>query len=148
MPGDMCPVWAEMFLGDGTHVVAPTPHSGHGDALSALSALHPDAIVDELDAARPISPRFAPGPPDAAGAGPMRRPRRIAATVAAAALSAAGFAGCAKAQLAMAPHTTTGCVIPGTRVTVPSLEGARFGGQAHSCVNGTWRPFSALDNAR
>ncbi len=27
MPGDMCPVWAEMYGPDGLHTVAPTPHS-------------------------------------------------------------------------------------------------------------------------
>ena len=48
MPGDMCAVWAEMFGADGTHVVAPTPHSDMQDALDALSGLHPDATVDEL----------------------------------------------------------------------------------------------------
>lgn len=44
----LCPVWAEMYLADGTHVVAPTPHSDVQDALDALSDLHPDATVDEL----------------------------------------------------------------------------------------------------
>jgi hypothetical protein len=45
-------------------------------------------------------------------------------------------------------NVMAGCVIPGTHVQVPSLEGARFAGAAHSCVNGTWEPFSAKDNAR
>jgi hypothetical protein len=44
----MCPVWAEMFGTDGTHVVAPTPYSRTEDALSALRQLHPGAVVDEL----------------------------------------------------------------------------------------------------
>jgi hypothetical protein len=48
MPGDMCPVWAEMFGADGTHVVAPTPYSRTEDALSALKAANPGATVDEL----------------------------------------------------------------------------------------------------
>ena len=76
----------------------------------------------------------------------MRRPGRIAAAVAAGAVGLAGFTGAGAAQLAMAPHH--GCVIPGTHVAVPSESGARFGGKAHSCVNGTWRPFSAAENAR
>lgn len=41
-----------------------------------------------------------------------------------------------------------GCVIPGTRTSVPSGEGARFDGPAHSCVNSAWVPFSPAENAR
>ena len=48
MPGDMCPVWAEMYGQDGLHTVAPTPHSDMQDARDALSDLHPGATVDEL----------------------------------------------------------------------------------------------------
>ena len=62
------------------------------------------------------------------------------------AVSLAGFTACGKAQLAMAPPA--GCVIPGTHVTVPSMSGARFGGHAHSCVDGTWVRFSVKDNQR
>jgi hypothetical protein len=49
MPGDMCPVWAETYLADGTHVVAPTPVSTIEAAAALLAGLHPGAIVDELD---------------------------------------------------------------------------------------------------
>ena len=68
---------------------------------------------------------------------------------------AAGLAACGSAHSAPAQHVPfyTGpigagmpCVIPGTRVTVPSLEGARFGGEPHSCVDGVWEPFSAARN--
>lgn len=48
MPGDMCPVWAETYLTDGTHVVAPTPYSDEQDAMNALLDLHPFATVDTL----------------------------------------------------------------------------------------------------
>jgi hypothetical protein len=48
LPGDMCPVWSETFLADGTHVVAPTPHSTMSLAVSFLRATNPGAIVDEL----------------------------------------------------------------------------------------------------
>jgi hypothetical protein len=48
MPGDMCEVWAETYLADGTHVVAPTPHSDMQDALDYLSDRYPGATVDEL----------------------------------------------------------------------------------------------------
>ena len=73
-------------------------------------------------------------------------PRPAVRAAAAAAVSLAAFTGFGAAQLAMAAHH--GCVIPGTRVAVPSESGARFGGKAHSCVNGAWEPFSAKDNAR
>ena len=76
----------------------------------------------------------------------MRRAGRVLGAASVAALALAGFTACGKAQLAMAPPA--GCVIPGTHVTVPSMSGARFGGQAHSCVDGTWVRFSAKDNAR
>jgi hypothetical protein len=49
MPGDMCPVWAETFLADGTHVVAPTPYSVLEYAAEQLKDANPFAIVDELD---------------------------------------------------------------------------------------------------
>lgn len=49
MPADMCPVWAETFLSDGTHVVAPTPYSEVTDAARFLQAANPGATVDELD---------------------------------------------------------------------------------------------------
>ena len=48
MPGDMCPVWSEMFLADGTHVVAPTPYSEVEYAIAQLKAANPGATVDEL----------------------------------------------------------------------------------------------------
>jgi hypothetical protein len=47
VPGDEL-VWAETYLGDGTHVVAPTPYSDMQDALDYLSGRYPDATVDEL----------------------------------------------------------------------------------------------------
>ena len=49
MPGDMCPVWCETYLSDGTHVVAPTPFGTAGQAAAGLKAMHPAATVDELD---------------------------------------------------------------------------------------------------
>lgn len=76
----------------------------------------------------------------------MSRITKGLATAGAAVVALGGFTACGSAQLAMAP--AHGCVIPGTRVTVPSESGARFGGQPHSCVNGTWQPFSVKDNAR
>jgi hypothetical protein len=76
----------------------------------------------------------------------MKRAVRVVAAAGIAAVALAGFTACGAAQLAMQP--AQGFVIPGTHVTVPSESGARFGGQAHSCVNGAWRPFSAADNAR
>ena len=76
----------------------------------------------------------------------MKRAGRVLAAAGIVAVSFAGFTACGKAQLAMAPPA--GCVIPGTHVTVPSMSGARFGGQAHSCVDGTWVRFSVKDNAR
>ena len=48
MPGDMCPVWAETYLPDGTHVVAPMPYSDTQAALDYLSGRYPGATVDEL----------------------------------------------------------------------------------------------------
>ena len=39
---------AETYLGDGTHVVAPTPYGDAQDALDYLSGRYPDATVDEL----------------------------------------------------------------------------------------------------
>ncbi len=47
MAGDEL-VWAETYLGDGTHVVAPMPYSDMRAALGYLSARYPDATVDEL----------------------------------------------------------------------------------------------------
>jgi len=41
-------VWAETYLGDGTHVVAPTPYADMQDALDYLADRYPDATVDEL----------------------------------------------------------------------------------------------------
>ena len=76
----------------------------------------------------------------------MSRIAKGLATASVTAVALAGFTACGKAQLAMAPPA--GCVIPGTHVTVPSMSGARFSGQAHSCVNGTWVRFSAKDNQR
>ena len=76
----------------------------------------------------------------------MSRITKGLATAGIAAVSLAGFTACGAAQLAMAP--AHGCVIPGTHVTVPSLEGARFGGKPHSCVRGHWQAFSATENAR
>ena len=48
MPDDMCPVWAEVFLADGGHHVAPTPYSEVEYALAKLEAAHPGATVDTL----------------------------------------------------------------------------------------------------
>lgn len=48
MPGDMCPVWSETFLADGTHVVAPSPCLTVPDAITAILAVSPYATVDEL----------------------------------------------------------------------------------------------------
>jgi hypothetical protein len=76
----------------------------------------------------------------------MRRAGRVLAAAGVVAVALSGFTACGAAQLAMVPRA--GCVIPGTHVTVPSMSGARFGGKPHSCVDGTWRPFSAKDNAR
>lgn len=53
MPGDEL-VWAETYLGDGTHVVAPTPYTDVQDALDYLSARYPDATVDELSDPRDL----------------------------------------------------------------------------------------------
>lgn len=49
LPGDDCPVWAEMFLADGRHVVGPTPFGCVSSAVDGLIRLHPMAVVDELD---------------------------------------------------------------------------------------------------
>lgn len=49
MPGDMCTVWCETYLADGTHVVAPTPFGALGQAEAFLRASNPGAIVDQLD---------------------------------------------------------------------------------------------------
>ena len=50
MPLDsMCPVWAEMYGSDGTHVVAPTPYGTIELAAAQLKAANPGAVVDELD---------------------------------------------------------------------------------------------------
>jgi hypothetical protein len=49
MPGDMCPVWSETYLADGTHVVAPTPFGEIADARAYLKGQNPSATVDELD---------------------------------------------------------------------------------------------------
>ena len=59
---------------------------------------------------------------------------------------AAGLAGCGTAHSAAQPHVAAGCVLPGTHVTIPSMEGARFGGRPHSCVSGHWVPFSVKFN--
>lgn len=47
MPGDEL-IWAETYLADGTHVVAPTPYTDTQVALDYLSGRYPDATVDEL----------------------------------------------------------------------------------------------------
>lgn len=49
MPDDMCPVWAETFQADGTHVVAPMPMDDMQAAIAWLKASYPHATVDELD---------------------------------------------------------------------------------------------------
>jgi hypothetical protein len=49
IPGDMCPVWAETYLTDGTHVVAPMPHANMAAAEGYLVTRYPHAIVDRLD---------------------------------------------------------------------------------------------------
>ena len=49
MPLDsVCPVWAEMYGSDGTHVVAPTPYGSIELAAAQLKAANPGATVDEL----------------------------------------------------------------------------------------------------
>lgn len=42
-------IWAETSLGDGTHVVAPTPFGDMDHAVGFLKLAHPAAVVDELD---------------------------------------------------------------------------------------------------
>lgn len=54
MPGDEL-VWAETYLGDGTHVVAPMPYGDMQAALDYLSGRYPDATVDELDDPRDLA---------------------------------------------------------------------------------------------
>jgi hypothetical protein len=55
MPGDMCPVWFEMFLADGTHTVAPSPFGDPADAMTATMQENPAALVDELFMAEDIA---------------------------------------------------------------------------------------------
>jgi hypothetical protein len=54
MPGDMCPVWFELFLPDGTHTVAPSPFMNPADAMNATMQANPAATVDELYLAEDI----------------------------------------------------------------------------------------------
>ena len=54
VPGEEL-VWAETYLADGTHVVAPTPYSDVQDALDYLSDRYPDATVDELCDAKDLA---------------------------------------------------------------------------------------------
>lgn len=54
VPGDVL-VWAETYLGDGTHVVAPMPYSDMQAALAYLSGRYPGATVDELDDPRELA---------------------------------------------------------------------------------------------
>lgn len=42
-------VYAEMFLADGTHLVAPTPYGDLQDAVGHVAELNPSAYVDWLD---------------------------------------------------------------------------------------------------
>lgn len=49
MPDDMCPVWCETYLADGTHVVAPTPFGAVEQAEAFLRASNPGVTVDQLD---------------------------------------------------------------------------------------------------
>ena len=49
MPGDMCPVWCETYLADGTHVVAPMPFAAIDQAEQYLRAANPGTTVDQLD---------------------------------------------------------------------------------------------------
>lgn len=55
LAGDMCAVWAETYLADGTHLVAPTPHGTIAQAAAYLKARYPGAIVDELDDPRELA---------------------------------------------------------------------------------------------
>ncbi len=55
MPGDMCPVWAETYLADGTHVVAPMPFATVADSTAYLEARYPGATGDELDDPRDLA---------------------------------------------------------------------------------------------
>jgi hypothetical protein len=54
VPGDEL-VWAETYLGDGTHVVAPTPRTRTHDALVLLKQLQPGATIDFLDDPRDLA---------------------------------------------------------------------------------------------
>jgi hypothetical protein len=54
VPGDEL-IWAETFLADGTHVVAPMPYGEMRYALGFLSMAYPAAIVDELDDPRELA---------------------------------------------------------------------------------------------
>jgi hypothetical protein len=47
MPGDMCPVWCEMY-GSGSHVVAPMPVDTIDAALASLQRLYPGTTIDTL----------------------------------------------------------------------------------------------------
>jgi hypothetical protein len=47
-PADTLPVWAEVFLADGTHTVAPTPYGTVTAAVAGIKAINPGHIVDEL----------------------------------------------------------------------------------------------------
>jgi hypothetical protein len=70
---------------------------------------------------------------------------RIAKGIAAGVAGGTLAAGITFAAMSGGP---AGCVLPGTQVTVPSDSGAWFAGAAHSCVDGTWRPFDVKHNAR
>jgi hypothetical protein len=54
MPDDMCPVWAEMHLPDGTHLVAPMPYEDLKTSAAALRSMHADATIDVLGEAADI----------------------------------------------------------------------------------------------
>jgi hypothetical protein len=54
IPGEEL-VWAETYLSDGTHVVAPMPYSDMDAALAYLTARYPGATVDELDDPRDLA---------------------------------------------------------------------------------------------
>jgi hypothetical protein len=48
MPGDMCPVWCEMFSANGMHTVAPMPVDTMDAALASLQRIYPGTTIDTL----------------------------------------------------------------------------------------------------
>ena len=60
VPGDEL-VWAETYLGDGAHVVAPTPYSDTQDALDYLQRPVPEQSSLTTVQPRRTSPRCGDG---------------------------------------------------------------------------------------